>query len=173
MTLEKWENQQKINLGDQELDLDSKLMSFSDMTLSEYYQKEGGYYDYFSSQLATAEYILATRENDYDALYSSKFAVLKDEGGSDKLIEAKVKADLEVQEAQKAVTISKYKKSLLQQYLRSWDRNHENALALGHMIRKEMDKLGVSVKETEESKFSHDIKTLAKEFDMEEFEKLQ
>lgn len=34
---------------------------------------------------------------------------------------------------------------LLQQYLRSWDKAHDNAQSLGHFLRKEMDKLNADI----------------------------
>jgi hypothetical protein len=34
---------------------------------------------------------------------------------------------------------------LLQQHLRAWDKNHDNAQSRGHMIRKEMDKLNIDI----------------------------
>ena len=166
MMLKKLKEQQKISLGGNEIDLSPDYMMFNEMSLSEYYQREGGYYDYYSAQLAYADFLVITRDNDCDALYSEKFHYYKEEiGGSDKLAEARAKADPVVIEAKKALAISKLKKNLLQQYLRSWDRNHENALALGHMLRKEMDKLSMNVRE----RFGTPLE--AREFDPEELEK--
>lgn len=166
MTLElkKIKEQQNISLGGVEIDLNSDHMKFNEMSLSEYYQRESGYYDYYSAQLAFADFLVSSRDNEFDAMFSEKFATYKEQGGlSDKLAEAKAKSDPVVVEAAKALAVSKLKKNLLQQYLRSWDRNHENALALGHMLRKEMDKLNMTVK---------DKPSTAKYFDFDELEKI-
>jgi len=165
MTLKKLKEQQIISLGGNEIDLNSDNMKFNEMSLSEYYQLESGYYDYFSAQLAYADFLVTSRDNDLDALYGEKFAHYKDEGGSDKMAEARSKSDLAVVEAQKSLAVAKLKKNLLAQYLRSWDRNHENALALGHMLRKEMDKLNMTIKAPYGSEIG------AKEFDFADLEK--
>ena len=83
---------------------------------------------------------------DYDIIFSEKFTANKELGGSDKYVEAKTKADEDVVAAKTNVIGAKYKKNLLQHHIKDWDRNHDNALNLGHMLRKEMDKLGFELK---------------------------
>lgn len=165
MTLElkKLKEQQNITLGGNEIDLNPDFMMFNEMSLSEYYQRESGYYDYYSAQLAYADFLVTSRDNECDVMFSERFSFYKDMGGSDKLAEAKAKSDPSVVDSLKALAVAKLKKNLLQQYLRSWDKNHENALALGHMLRKEMDKLNMTIKEKPmpETKY----------FDFNEFEK--
>lgn len=139
-------DQRKFSLGEQEIDLDPENLKFSEQTISQYYQDEGGYYDYFSAQLAYADYLLMKRDLAYDVIYNENFAINKELGGSDKYVEAKTKADQNVIDAKEDVITAKYKKSLLQQHIKSWDRNHDNALNLGHMLRKEMEKLGLELK---------------------------
>ena len=171
--LKKTDQQQKFKLGETEIDLNPDHMMFSEVSLSDYYQQESGFYDYYSAQLAYADFLVTTRENNYDALYSEKFHNYKGEGGSDKLAESRAKSDAEVVEAKELVAAAKLKKSLLQQYLRSWDRNHENALALGHMLRKEMDKLNMTVRDRSGHVEISANKMGIKEFDFEEFENEQ
>ena len=144
--MKKLKEKQVFVLGEQEIDLDPDKLKFNEQTISDYYQNEGGNYDYYSSQLAYADFLLSKRELAYDVIYNEKFASNKELGGSDKYVEAKTKSDEDVFEAKEDVITAKYKKSLLQQHIRSWDRNHDNALNLGHMLRKEMDKLGMDLK---------------------------
>lgn len=144
--MKKLEEQQKFMLGEVEIDLNPERLKFNEQTLSQYYQDESGYYDYYSAQLAYSEYLLSKRELEYDVIFNEKFATNKELGGSDKYVEAKTKSDSEVVEAKNQVILTKYKKSLLQQHIRAWDRNHDNALNLGHMLRKEMEKLGLELK---------------------------
>jgi len=162
--------QQKIKLGEVSIDLNPDNMYFSESTLSEYYQREGGYYDFYSAQLAYADYLLSVRANDYENVYNLKFREYKDQGGSDKYAEARAKSDAEVIDAAEKLALAKYKRNLLQQHLRAWDRNHENALALGHMIRKEMDKLHFEVKSSPHHFPSH-ISEFAQELDLDELKK--
>jgi hypothetical protein len=144
--MKKLTEQQVFVLGEVEINLDPANLKFNEQTISEYYQKEGGNYDYYSSQLAYSDFLLSKRELIYDVVYNEKFAANKELGGSDKYVEAKTKSDEDVVEAKEDVILAKYKKNLLQQHIRSWDRNHDNALNLGHMLRKEMDKLGLELK---------------------------
>jgi hypothetical protein len=144
--MKKLNEQQVFVLGEQEIDLNPERLKFNEQTISQYYQDEGGYYDYYSSQLAYADFLLSKRELAYDVIYNETFAANKEMGGSDKYVEAKTKANDEVVAAKEDVITAKYKKGLLQHHIRSWDRNHDNALNLGHMLRKEMDKLGMDLK---------------------------
>lgn len=150
------DEKQTIIVDGQRVDIDRGLLHFNELTLGEYIEKEGGYIDYFGAKLSEAERELANIDSEterlnveYDTLFSRKFADYKlANGGSDTLVEAKIKADLEVDEAKKKVLESKrsaieakYRVRLLTQHLRAWDKNHENAQSRGHFLRKEMDKL--------------------------------
>ncbi len=135
----------KLNIGGEEVLLDPSNMTFNETNLTTYLQKEGGYYNNFGAYLAKAEYVLQRRELAYDALYGEKFKGYKDEGGSDKYAEARTESDTDVVEAKEKVVASRFKVRLLQQHLRAWDKNHENAQSLGHYLRKEMDKLNSEI----------------------------
>jgi hypothetical protein len=145
-----------IDISGEKVYLDRNKLNFNELTLSEYIEKEGGYIDYFGAMLSLAEKELANIENEierlnieYEKIYSKKFSDYKSEhNGSDKFVEAKVFPDSEVQAAKLNVIDAKgraieakYKVRLLQQHLRAWDKNHENAQSRGHFLRKEMDKL--------------------------------
>jgi hypothetical protein len=135
-----------IKVGEDVVDLDEKNLSFDETTLTTYLQKEGGYYNNFGGYLAKAEYLLQYRELDYEVLYADTFKVYKQEGGSDKLAEAKTESDPRVIEAKKKVIEAKYLVRQLAQHLKAWDKNHENAQSLGHYLRKEMDKLSNEIR---------------------------
>jgi hypothetical protein len=137
----------KIKIGKDCVDLDIGKLSFNEQTLSQYLQTEGGYYDNYGSFLARAEYILQRREIAYEVTYAETFKDFKEQGGSDKLAEAKTDSDPEVIKAKEEVAKAKFKVRRLQQHLRSWDKNHENAQSLGHTLRKEMDKLNFDIRQ--------------------------
>jgi hypothetical protein len=136
----------KIKIGSDELDLDAKKLSFNEATLTNYIQQEGGYYNNIGSFLARAELLHERRLMELDALKGEKFKEYKDEGGSDKYADARTYSDPDVQEARSKVASAKFKVRLIQQHLRAWDKNHENAQSLGHQLRKEMDKLNGEIR---------------------------
>jgi len=129
-----------VYIGEEKVHLDKEKLYFSEATLSEYIETEGGWIDFFGAKLAEAERDLAVAEHNYDIIYSKKFVEFKPQG-SDNLVQALVKIDPEV-EAHKRITIAK-KTTVrkLQQHLKAWDKNHENAQSRGHFLRKEMDHL--------------------------------
>lgn len=134
-----------LQVDGKEVVLDQKNMDFNEINLSEYLKKEAGYYNYFGFALAEAESELAIAELEYDKIYGEKYAFIKDnEGGSDKMVEAKTLASTEVSEAKLNTIKSKESVRKIYHHLRAWDKSHENALNLGYMLRKEMDKIGGS-----------------------------
>ena len=136
---------QTVKLGSMEVIIDPENMKFNESNLSMYLEREGSWYDYFGQRLADAEAFLARHDLEYDIKYADKFKHYKEQGSSDKLAEAYSKSEPEVEEAKKRSIASKHKVRLLQQHLRAWDKNHDNAQSRGHMIRKEMDKLNIDI----------------------------
>lgn len=130
-----------VKVGDEAVFLNPEVLTFDEARLNQYLQEEAGWYNYYGQKLADAESYLQWFETQYDVRYSTKFRFFKDEGGSDKMAEAKAKADPEVETAKKAVIAGKRSVKKLQQYLRAFDKSHDNAQSFGHMLRREMDKL--------------------------------
>lgn len=150
------EDKRTITVYGQGVVLDSKKLEFSEGTLSEYLETEGGWIDYFGAKLAEAEKQYAEmemeveeEEDEYERIYSKVFSTIKDtEGGSDKLTEGKSKVEPTVIAARKKVLEfkvkaieKKYVVRMLQQHLRAWDKNHENAQNRGNTLRKELERL--------------------------------
>lgn len=127
----------------QQVELDPANLNFSEATLSEYLEHEGGWYDYYASKLAEAEHTLQLLEIKEDETYGDKFTYWKEEQacGSDKLAENKTKSDPDVVNIKQEVADAKRIVRLLQLHLRAWDKNHDNVQSKGHFLRKEMDKL--------------------------------
>jgi len=141
------EEKEILKIGDMEVVLDPDNLKFNETTLNEYIQKESAYYDNFGASLAKAERVLQLMELKCDTLYQEKFSGYKESGaGSDRLCEAKSKSDEEYIKAKGGVINAKYKVKRLQLHLRAWDKNHDNAQSLGHMLRKEMDKLNSDIR---------------------------
>ncbi len=150
------EYKRSVMVNNQEVILDTSKLAFSEGTLSEYLEKEGGWIDYFGAKLAEAERQFAEmelevekEEDEYDRVYAKVFTTLKDtDGGSDKKIEGLTKVEPMVISARtkvielKAKSIElKFTVRLLQQHLRAWDKNHENGQNRGNTLRKELERL--------------------------------
>jgi hypothetical protein len=136
-----------IKIGNMEVVLDEKKMEFNETNLNEYIKKEHGIYAYFSQQQADAEYFLAFAEAEYEKSYNEMFSKTKEnDGGSDKLVEAKCKADQNLSEKRKNILLLKRDVAKIKGHLKAWDRAHDNAQSFGHNLRKEMEKLGSDIR---------------------------
>jgi len=135
----------KIKLGQEEIIIDPKRLQINEASLSKYLEEEAVWYDYFGRKMADAEFLLQAKDNEYDVKYAEKFASHKESGCSDKLADANAKSDPEVEELKKSCIATKHKVKSLQQHLRAWDRNHDNAQSMGHNLRKEMDKFNSEI----------------------------
>ena len=142
MSIEK----EELMIGNEKVIIDPKNLHFNENTLNEYIVKEGGFYDNFGGYLARAEKLLQMAEIRAEETYSDRFATFKDKGGSDKLCEARAKSDPDFIKAKEKVVDIKYLVNRLKNHLRAWDKNHDNAQSLGHMLRKEMDKLNSDIR---------------------------
>lgn len=128
-----------------DVEIDPLHLSFSESTLNDYIQKESGYYDNFGAYLALAEHNLQEKELQHEKLFADRFVEAKENGASDKLAEAKAKADNDVVACKELIIDARYVVNRLKQHLRAWDKNHDNAQSLGHMLRKTMDKLNADI----------------------------
>ena len=140
----------KINLGDKELIIDPSRLEFNEVTLTEFFQKSHGYYDNLGRGLANLEALYQTRKMELDEISSRKFDEYKTVGKiSDKLAQAKTDSDPEVLAARKRLISVGRNVSMVKNHLKAWDKAHENALSTGHFLRKEMDKLGTVINESQ------------------------
>ena len=129
----------KINVGNEEVELDSEILNFNEASLNEFLTKDAGYYSYFHSKMIDAQYILTQHENALEATYSAKFREYKENGATDKMSEAMAKSDQDVVVIKEKVRNAKRCKDYLWGFLKSLDKAHENALNLGYNVRKEMN----------------------------------
>ena len=135
-----------IDLGEfGQVVIEPKKLEFNEASLGRYLEQEAAWYDYFGQKLADAEYILAKLTDAHDLKYACYFKIEKAEKASDALAEARANSNPEVVELAKAITDAKHNVKLIQQHLRSWDRNHENVQNRGHTLRKEMDRLNPTI----------------------------
>lgn len=132
---------EKLKFDAYEVEIDPENLRFDEQSLSNYIQKESGWYDNFGAYLALSERHLQNKEVAHEKLYCERFVEAKENGASDKLAEAKAKADADVNELKSEIVEAKYVVNRLKNHLKAWDKNHDNAQSLGHTLRRQMDKL--------------------------------
>lgn len=132
---------EKLEFAGAVVEIDPENLRFNETNLSQYIQTEAGYYDNFGAYLSLAEKNLQNFELRHEKTLAERFVEAKENGGSDKLAEAKAKCDPVVVDLKDKMNDAKYIVNRLKQHLRAWDKNHDNAQSLGHMQRKLMDKL--------------------------------
>jgi len=148
----------KLKIGDQEVILDSENMTFNEATLNEFIQKEHAFYDHFGRAAVNLEALYDVRKSEYEQIRESRFDQFKTEAScSDKLASARAESDDEVVKAKQKMIAAKRNHKLVQQHLRAWDKAHDNALNLAYNLRKEMDKLGVNIKDKEMENRVNDV----------------
>lgn len=138
-----------VKIAGQDVVLDPAALEFNEATLSEYMQVEAAKYNYFGQMLVEAQAQLMLLKNRFDEIEARKFVHYKETvSGPIPLVEAHVSTDEEVVAASKRVIAATRAVELLKSHLRAWDRNHDNAQSFGHMLRKEMDKLGFDIRQS-------------------------
>lgn len=151
---------EKLVIGTSSVVIDPTNLTFSEATLSSYIETEAGYYDNFGAYLALAEKNLQIRELEHEKLFHSRYIESKDIGGTEKYCEAKAKTDPDVVKFKEKCVEAKYMVTRLKQHLRAWDKNHDNAQSLGHMLRKTMDKLNSAILAKVHSLDSNEVEEL-------------
>lgn len=136
---------EKLKFDKYEVEINPENLRFDENTLTNYIQQESGHYDSYGAFLALAERNLQNKEVAHERLFSERFVEAKEEGSSDKLAEAKAKADPDVSKYKEDIVEAKYVVNRLKNHLKAWDKNHDNAQSLGHMLRKQMDKLNSDI----------------------------
>ena len=142
---EEQDNRVKVRVAGRDVFIDPENLKFNEATLNQYMEKEGALYNFYGQVLADAQAQAQVAKLDHDVTFAEKFKEFK-AGASDKLAESAAKCDPDVVKAYKKVIAAQRIVELLKNHLRAWDKNHDNAQSLGHMIRKEMDKLGFDIK---------------------------
>lgn len=138
-----------IKVAGQEVVIDPSKLEFDETNLTEYMEREGALYNYYGQLLAEAQAQYQIVKLQHEIKYSEKFLNNK-QGVAVAVAEAQANSDPEVVSLAKRVIASARIVELLKNHLRAWDKNHDNAQSVGHMLRKEMDKLGFDIKRRQE-----------------------
>lgn len=132
---------EKLKFDIHEVVVEPENLRFDETSLNSYIQTEGSYYDYYGASLSLAEKNLQNKELMHEKLFNERFVEAKENGDAVALAEAKAKLDPVVVDLRSDVIDAKYIVTRLKQHLRAWDKNHDNAQSLGHMLRKQLDKI--------------------------------
>ena len=68
----------KILIGDMEVDLQEDNLKFNEATLNEFLKNEGALYSYYAEMHSRATMIHAMLEDEYEQMFSQKFAENKE-----------------------------------------------------------------------------------------------
>lgn len=146
---------EKLRFDKYEITVNPENLRFDENTLGAYIQTEGGHYDNIGGYLALSERHLQNKEVQYEKLFCERFEEAKEHGASDKLAEAKAKKDPDVVDKKLEVVEARYIVNRLKNHVKAWDKNHDNAQSLGHMLRKQMDKLNADIR-AHDDRFGYD-----------------
>ncbi len=138
----------EILVDGKKVTIDNSLLQFNEQTLNQFLQNMHAYYSYYGAQLALAEYELLECERLSEVKFAEKFEGNKEAGGTDKFAEARTKQDPDYNMFLGRANLAKRNMKLLQQYLKAWDKAHDNSQSMGHNLRKEMEKLSNSIRMT-------------------------
>jgi hypothetical protein len=141
-----------LNVAGRDVVIDPSKLEFNETNLTEYMEQEGALYNYYGQAMAEAQAQWQILKLKHEVLYSEKFRDCK-QGMSVAVAEAHVKSDPEVITLAKKVIAAARIVEILKNHLRAWDKNHDNAQSVGHMLRKEMDKLGFDIKRRQEQEY--------------------
>lgn len=132
----------KVKVGDVEVDLDPEMLKLNEHYLNDYLSKEASLYSFYGSMWANASYVVNKYEDEYEQVTAKKFREHKEEKATDKLADSLAKSDPEVIDLQAKLRAAKRVKDQIWMYLKSMDKNHENALNMGYNVRKEINMQG-------------------------------
>ncbi len=135
-----------FRIGEQNFEIDSDNLKFSDATLNSFFEKISGITDYVGSALAEATRQHSLLEARYKQDYIAKFKHFKEDGKSDKTSELYAEGDPDVALIKEAVINAKYVKDRIFAHLNALNNARDDAHNRGHMLRKEMDKLDMEVR---------------------------
>jgi hypothetical protein len=122
--------------------LDPANLKFNEATLTQFLDREGSWYDYFGRMLANAEAEAAVAKEAAEVAFLQAFNEYRLEVSSDKRAESMARVENGVIQAKNHQLNAEHKVKLLKQHLRSFDKAHDNAISMGHNLRKEMEMTG-------------------------------
>jgi len=135
----------KIVIDDENWELNTDDLKFSDATLNPFFEKVSGIIDYVGAGHARCIRWVASLEQKHKQKYIEKYKIYKEDGKSDKTADLYAEGDPEVCDLKQKYLDAKYIKDLIYAHLNALNSAREDAHNRGHMIRKEMSKLNSDI----------------------------
>lgn len=132
---------------DETWEIDNDNLRFSDATLNQFFEKISGIIDYVGAGHAKAMYWASKLDHEHKQKFIEKFKVFKDEGKSDKNAELCAEGHADVAVIKQEFMKAKYVKDRLYAHLSALNSAREDAHNRGHMLRKELDKLNMDIRQ--------------------------
>lgn len=137
----------KIQIMDETWEIDNNNLRFSDATLNQFFERISGIIDYVGAGHAKAMYWATKLDHEHKQKFIEKFKAFKDEGKSDKNAELCAEGDPDVSVIKQDYIKAKYVKDRLYAHLSALNSAREDAHNRGHMLRKELDKLNMDIRQ--------------------------
>ena len=129
-------------------EIDTANLKFSDATLNQFFERVSGIIDYVGAGHAKAMFWASKLDHEYKQKFISKFKHFKEEGKSDKNAELCAEGEPDVSAVKDQHLKAKYTKDLLYAHLSALNSAREDAHNRGHMLRKELEKLNMDIKQS-------------------------
>lgn len=136
---------EKLVIGDQTVEINSENLKFSDATLNSFFERISGITDNVGAALAEANRQYSLSEHRHKQEYIVKFKQFKEEGKSDKTSELYAEGDADVVLTKEAVINARYVRDRILAHLNALNNARDDAHNRGHMLRKELEKLNMTV----------------------------
>lgn len=136
---------EKFTIGGQAVEINSEDLRFSDATLNTFFEKISSITDYVGAALAEANRQYSLSEHRYKQEYIRKFREFKEAGKSDKTSELYADAEADVVLFKEASINARYLRDRLLAHLNALNNARDDAHNRGHMLRKELEKLNMTV----------------------------
>jgi len=137
----------KIQIMDEVWEIDNKNLKFSDATLNQFFERISGIIDYVGAGHAKAMFWASKLDHEHKQKFIEKFKEFKDQGKSDKNAELCAEGDGDVSAVKQEFMKAKYTKDRLYAHLSALNSAREDAHNRGHMLRKELDKLNMDIRQ--------------------------
>lgn len=133
----------KITIANCEVDIDLSALRLTQEKLSDHLVNEAAIIGYYGVKHAEAAAIVTELEDKIDYVIGKKYIDVKKTGeaNTDKMAEYLAKNDEEVFNLRMELIQAKKNKDILWAYLKSLDKNHENALNMAYNSRRELSAL--------------------------------
>lgn len=136
----------EVVVNGQTIVLNEDHMRFNEANLGKYMEEEHVWYNYYGQALADLEFEVQLLEVEYETLYYRFYKDAKESGSTDKLAEASAKQNVAIVDLRNKLASRNCDLLKIKQFLKAFDKAHDNAKSRAFSIQKEIDKLNHTFK---------------------------